>query len=194
MDPSGDGFDGITKGYQLIEEHIRRARAAVAGADKPRKRKQAGFNDDDVRTVVAEIFRSLSELLPMLGDVINRIGAEGITRLLTSASNAAGGAPAIGITPASSRVKIEISSKRPASANLELRTGAEKLKLSVHPLIRKHSGDGALKSLTFSSPKRRIRSLRIDIPVQQAPGTYTGVVVDSQSGEAQGVLTVYVHK
>lgn len=188
----GFGFDGITQGYRLIEEHIRRSRAAAILPENGRRQSKADANED-VQAVVAQIVRSLSELLPIVGDLFNRLGADGIARILTGMARPSRAESTNGIAEAGARVRIELSSSRPATANLELRTGAEKLRLVAHPLVPANPRSGALKTLRFSRAKRGAApSLSIRIPAHQPPGIYTGAVVDERSGAAQGVLTIQI--
>ena len=74
---------------------------------------------------------------------------------------------------------------------LDLRPSSARFVPLVRHLVHKDPGHSLDAKFTRSSDPLRL-VLVIDVPDDQKPGTYTGVVVDSSTNEAGGTISVTV--
>jgi hypothetical protein len=193
-DGAGDrAFDGVRAGYDLIETHIRRARAVAAQYGKERISKRPVQRSEEIKAAVARVFRTLSDLAPVVGGLINMIGAEGFAQALSGANPLTGVSGGANFSPAASRVVIEISSNRRAAVSCDLSAGAERRRLTTRGLEARSGQRLGRKALTFAPASGgKPAALRIRVPDNQPSGIYGGLLLDRMSGEPQGVVTVRV--
>lgn len=190
---SNGAFDGVQAGYDVIEAHIRRARAVAAQYAEKRTRRSSGDSAEDLKATIAQIFRTLSDLAPVVGELVNTIGAEGFAQALSGINPFAPVSNGNGFTPAAARVVMELSSKRPIAASCDLRAGAERLRLMTRGLEARSGQRIAPTALTFAPAQgRKSAALRIRLPDAQSSGIYCGMLFDQQTGEPQGIVTVRV--
>jgi hypothetical protein len=183
--------DGIKLGYEVIEQHIRHA-ATVRQRRRPHKStKPIGHRQSEIQDTIARVFRSLSELMPLMAELVNSPAAAGVAQNLlfnnplVQTSNHASSGDAAG------RVTIELSSPRPATVTIELHAEAEHRGLAITGLHDRRGRKLALDAITFTPAKGRRRAcLRLRLPDGLAPGVYSGVLLDRSTSEPRGVLTV----
>jgi hypothetical protein len=189
-------IDGVKLGYSVIEQHMRRAES-VARQYRSRQLKESPTRGADFQEAVARVFRSVADLVPLLGEIINAAGAVGFNQNLPFGSSAGTGnhAERGGFLEANSRVDIALSSLRHATATLELRPGADRLPLLSTGLYASGIEKPVVKRIEFSSGTDGKKALlRIRVPRGRVGAIYCGLLFDRGSGEAQGVLTVRVVK
>jgi hypothetical protein len=193
-DSAGDGrFDGIQAGYDVIETHIRRARAVAAQSGKERDNQRPVQRSEEIKAVVARVFRTLSDLAPVVGGLINTIGAEGFAQALSGANPLTGVSSGAKFSPAASRLVIELSSNRHAAVSCDLSAGAERRRLMTRGLEARSGQRLGAKALTFAPTSGgKPAALRIRVPDDQPSGIYCGLLLDRMSGEPQGIVTVRV--
>jgi hypothetical protein len=186
-------FDGVQAGYDVIEKHIRRARAVTAQSGKERISKRPVQRNEEIRTAVARVFRTLSDLAPVVGGLINTIGAEGFAQALSGVNPLTGVSSRANFSPAASRLVIELSSKRRAAISCDLSANAERRRLMSRGLEARSGQRLGAKALTFAPASGdKPAALRIRIPDNQPSGIYCGLLLDRMSGEPQGIVTVRV--
>ncbi len=88
---------------------------------------------------------------------------------------------------------IEMASKRRVEVTLDLKPEAGGALLRAHDLRARDPEIPRIRgiSVTASAPDRRVL-LRIDVPDDQPPGTYTGVIVEDASNLPRGTLAVRI--
>jgi len=189
----GDGADGARLGYAVIEKHIRQARTIAAQYGNGRTGKKSVPRNEDVTEMLARIFRSLSDLTPLVGELFNNLGARNFTQLLGAMNPAGATANGNGLVSAGARIVIEVSSKRRATVSCELRATAERQRLMTRGLEGSSGGARVVTAVTFL-PAKGIKParLQIHIPDDQPAGVYSGLLVARVSGEPQGVVSVRV--
>jgi hypothetical protein len=186
-------FDGVQAGYDLIENHIRRARTVAAQYGKERISKRPVDRSEEIKATVASVFRTLADLAPVIGGLINTIGAEGFAQALSGVNPLAVGSNGANFSSASARVIIELSSKRRTAASCDLRSGAERRRLSTSGLATRSGQRIGAEALTFAPAQgSKPAALRIRLPDDQASGIYGGLLFDQISSEPQGVVTIRV--
>jgi hypothetical protein len=181
--------DGVRLGYDVIEEHMRQAAAVSLRARKPKPARTRDHRPEEIQDTIARLFRSMSELIPLIGDLVNSRAAVGLAQsLLTNPLLRTPDGIASEVT---SRVVIEVSSSRPASVNIELHPAAERLALATTGLHDHTDRKPALSGIDFTPAKSRSKArLRICVPDDQPVGIYSGVLYDRSTGEPHGVLSV----
>jgi hypothetical protein len=90
-------------------------------------------------------------------------------------------------------VVIEVVSLRPVQVSAEIRPNSELQSLVALGLSAVDAGKPILKdiSLVPDEVAGRIK-LRLRIPESQPPGTYSGVIVNRDSGETRGTLSIRI--
>jgi hypothetical protein len=90
-------------------------------------------------------------------------------------------------------VSIELNSRQPVHVLVDLRHGSADLHLVCLGLHAVDSTKPPLTDITLiREPSEVPIKLRIAIPNDQPPGTYSGVIVNRNTGEPHGTLTVSI--
>jgi hypothetical protein len=90
-------------------------------------------------------------------------------------------------------VSIEVISLRPVQVSVDLRPNSEALSLVALSLNAVDSRKPALTDIGFVPDEVRGRvKLHIRIPESQPTGTYSGVIVNRESGETRGTLSIRI--
>jgi hypothetical protein len=189
-------IDGVKLGYSVIEEHMRRAES-VERQYRSKRAKEPTGGGPDLQDTVARVFRSVADLVPLVGQIINSASAAGFnqTVALGSPLAAANHPDRRGFLEANSAVEIELSSPQPVKATLDLRPGADRLALVTTGLYAPGIDKPVVKGIEFAkAAKGKKASLRIRVPRMTAGAICSGLLLERESGEPQGVLTVRVAK
>jgi hypothetical protein len=91
----------------------------------------------------------------------------------------------------SAGVRVEVSSSQPNYVALDLKPLRPGVSLAVPPLRALNNKLSELRDIEFDSSNDHY-VFRVRIPDAQPPGLYSGVVVDSRTGEPCGTLAVQV--
>jgi hypothetical protein len=87
------------------------------------------------------------------------------------------------------RVRVELSTRRRAQLALDLKPLPSGCRLTVHAL-RTTAGGPRLDQVSFQAGVADTGTIRLCIPDDHPPGTYSGVVIDEESNRPVGTLTV----
>lgn len=179
--------EGVALGYRVIEEQIRQGQRVAEQIGEASYGPAAITGD--VREASERMVRYSADLVALWLDFVNTtIGNGDILRALSAAWQP-GAAPAPAAEAAA--MPIEICSSRPLRAHLELKPGAAGRPLAVPGLHALEADKPPLTAVTFEpAGSEGGACLRIRVPDGQAAGRYAGVVVDQQSGEPVGTLSV----
>jgi hypothetical protein len=178
------GVDGVKLGYEVIERHMRRAA-------KPRK--MIADTQSEIQNTIAQLFRSLAELMPLMANLVNSPGAAAIAQNLLFNNPLRQPVNNNGSHDTAARVDVELSSPRPATVAIELHAEAERRALTIAGLHDRRGHKLTLAAIAFAPAKgRKGARLRIRIPDGQRPGIYSGVLLDRSTSEPHGILTVRV--
>ena len=181
---NGAGDDVLQKsvsiGYSVIQEQIHRARR-LAQQMTPGLR-EAGEPADDITQIFRRMMRFSTDFGSLLADVTEMM-TRGSSQRAYGGASAGGGSEAS--SAASSRICVEIETRLRSRVTLDLGTRASKDGLLV-PGLYPLDGEGPpLARIAFADG-----ALRIEIPDDQPPGTYTGAVIDPTTREPCGTLSV----
>lgn len=183
--------EGVGLAYRVIEKHIRDG-----------KRNAGQFNSqpyttravtDGFQEILERTLRFQAELLPLWIDAMTsavrldpqqRPYAPGTVR--PQESN--------GAESRNSRaISIEIASVRPVQVSLDLRENSEPLPLVSLGLRAIDENKPPLTGISFAPERsRNAVTLRIPVPDAHPPGIYSGVIVDGNTGETRGTLSVRI--
>jgi hypothetical protein len=211
--------DAVGQGYRVINEYIAQGQryaeamrfpdwsnwlpgASPAGPN-------AAFSNPEMQQLFRRMMQYGMDFAGMWFEVWNRMGSpppSGWAAPPGSAqppwpSSPAGEAPAAAAseraktTPFSdggpSRVLICVSSERRTESMLELRRGSGG-PLLAHALRPEGHDAPAISSVTIEVQADGAVRVSVDVPSNQAPGVYNGMIVDSASNLPRGTLTVRI--
>ncbi len=128
----------------------------------------------------------LGALLFDVTSAITRTGA-GEARRADGAPAAGAGAGAQGV--ANARLSVEIEARGHTKVMLDLAASAIEGHLHVPALYSLDGASAPLTHIVFDG-----LALRVQIPDEQPPGTYSGVVVDQRTNEPRGTLSVLLSR
>jgi hypothetical protein len=183
--------EGVELAYNVIEKYIAEGRQTAEGFSNQPYATRAP--NDNLQVLVERMLRFQAEMLPLW--------IETLATLVKVDPARNGYAPSSDAWPLSNgapktetmAVTIEVVSLRPVQVSVELRSNSEPQSLVALGLSAVDSGKPILKdiSLVPDEVAGRIK-LRLRIPESQPPGTYSGVIVNRDSGEMRGTLSIRI--
>lgn len=184
------GADGIGLAYRVIEKHI---------SDGKRNAGQFNSQPYDVRgltdgfqELLERTVRYQSELIPLWIEAFS--SALKIDPQRTPNPPGSVWRPENNGTASRgpNAISIEMASVRPVQVSLELREHSESRPLLSLGLLARDESKPRLNGVTFTETTGGSIKLRISIPDTQPPGIYSGVIVDRDTSEACGILSVVI--
>ena len=190
--PAGSGplVEGVELAYSVIDKYIAEGRRTAEGLSAgPYTTRIA---DDNLQGLLARLLRFQAEILPLWIDTVATLIT--VQPSQNGHISTQGGRPRSNGTKDSLRpVAIEVSSRRPALVSLDLGPDCETqplVALSVNSIdARKPAITGV--SLVPDDIRGQLK-LVVRIPDDQPSGTYTGVIVDRNSGDTRGSLSIRI--
>jgi hypothetical protein len=202
---------GIETAYRVIDEHLQEGRRAAqaqsgrdggarAGAFATANPSGVGMATDSIQEMVAQGIRFYSSLAPLWGSLVNSIANSAVVRDTAAAASAMSAAPlapaplrrdatAMGLAP----VIIEITSTRMTRVAVDLAAPVGAANLAIGGLHALEAGKPPLKEIALTTEPGSHRAVvRIRVPEIQPAGVYTGVIVDRESGEPRGTITLRI--
>jgi hypothetical protein len=188
-DPAAAREPGVELAYRIIDKHINdgRQRAAMLNAE-PYNIQAA---TDRLQEVIERTIRYSAELLPLWLEALTtavRIEPPQTPAAAPTVSN--GGNQDRG--EGSTAVAIEMISTRPVTVSIDLRENSERMPLAVLGLRALERDKPELSDIHIAPDPAGGLRLRICIPEGHPPGSYYGVILNRESGESRGTLTVRV--
>lgn len=190
---TGPLAEGVELAYKVIDKYIAEGRQTAEGfSSQPYIARAA---NDNLTDILERMLRFQADILPLW--------IEALSTLVKAEPSRNGSPSAPGARPHSNgkhnpeamAVSIEVISIRPVEASVELRPNSEPESLVALALNAVDPRKPPLTAISLEPDKGRGRvKLRIRIPQTQPPGTYAGVIVNRDSGEARGTLSVRVAK
>ena len=203
---------GIETAYRVIDKHLQEGRRAAqarmgrdgrtgpggfaaAAAASP----GAGIAQDSIQELVAQGIRFYSSLAPLWSGVLDSIASSTVARDGARADGraAAPRAPADMLRTAASGaaapVIVEIASTRMTRITVDLAPNPGAGTLAINGLHALEAEKPPLKDIAFTIEAGSNRAVvRLRVPDGQPAGTYCGVIVDKDSGEPRGTITLRV--
>jgi hypothetical protein len=181
--------DGVRIAYKIIEKYLNDGKRAAQAINT--QLYGESFKIAPVQDLIDKLLRFQAEMIPIWLDVLGSFARTDVRRSrLADAVGAVAGANGV---PGSAGVAIEVSSSKPAEVRLNLVDSARRLALVSAGLHSVEAKDYPTIGVRFApeSPKRSAR-LSITVPPGQPSGMYCGVLVDRDSHEVQGSVSVHV--
>jgi hypothetical protein len=95
--------------------------------------------------------------------------------------------------PPKSRISVEVASVRPARVTMDLEPGSAGRRLVVNELRAMTAGTPPLTDVAFDAdPSAEIVGVRVRVPDNLPAGIYSGVVLDRETGEPRGTISVRI--
>lgn len=180
--------DGLELGYAVIQAHMRQAESIARKYSSARKTR-ATAGSADLQNTVARLFQSVTDLAPIVSDLVNSIASSSL--LQPPATERSASQPGAEFVPANSQVAVQMRSPRPVAVDLFLRPDAATRDLVISGLYAPGSKQPTIKNVQFSpASKRKKASLRIRTPLLRIGLTYSGLLIDHQSGKPMGILSI----
>lgn len=183
--------DGVELAYSVIEKYIAEGRRTAEGLSTQAYATRAA--NGNFQDIMERMLRFQAEILPLW--------VETLATLVKVEPPPNGKATPAGTwrhgngKKAAAVVPIEVASIRPVQVSLEFVPNSDAQSLVALALSSVRPGKPALTGVSFVRDKTEGRvKLRVQIPDKQPAGTYAGVVVDRNSGEARGTLSVRLGK
>ncbi len=190
----------VKLGYQIIEDQISQGkRVAEQVSDR-------SYTSNSIGGDVSEFVRRLLQFYTDIGatcfdfiDALTRSTEftdnvrgwvdEGLT-------NSSGKEPDLATEAASyQNVPIEVVSEQPARVSLDLAGIARNCRLGVHGLYALDPSNPPLRDIEFNyGVAEHQPTLRIRIPQGQPADTYTGAIIDADTNQPRGTLSVVIRQ
>jgi hypothetical protein len=190
--PGGEWSDvvsrGVELGYRVLEEQVRQGQRVAEQMATQSYGPSAMARE--TQEIGERLLRSSADALALWFELLTSVFGRGdvFRSLAPDARRAAGttGLPA-------SRVSVEVASVRPARVTVDLQPGAAGRRLVVHGLRAMDAAIPPLTDVAFDAdPSGEIVGVRVRVPDDLPPGVYAGVVLDRETGEPRGTLSVRI--
>jgi hypothetical protein len=183
--------EGVELAYSVIEKYIDEGRRTAEGFSSQPYSTRA--TNDNLQEALERLLRLQTEMLPLWIETLATLVKVDPTRNGHASAPDAWPHPNGGQKAETMVVSIEVVSVRPVQVSVELRPNSEAKSLVSLGLSAVDSSKPALSdiSLVPDEVPGRIK-LRLRIPENQPSGTYSGVIVNRDSGEARGTLSIRI--
>ncbi|HEY1851221.1 MAG TPA: hypothetical protein VGG60_09375 [Candidatus Binataceae bacterium] len=209
---SEDARIAIENAYRVVDEHLQEGRrAAQSRRDDVRVSAPGAFPAasigsagiglaaENIQAMVAESIRFYSTLAPLWTSVVNSIATAATAASppddagLAAAPLARPPMPGSETTMVGEPIIIELASARMTRVTIDLIPQANATKLATSGLHSIVPNCQSIRDLTFIVDSHSNRPVvRIRVPDDQPVGCYNGVIVDIDSGDPRGTITLRV--
>jgi hypothetical protein len=188
---AGPLAEGVELAYSVIDKYIAEGRRTAEGISNQAYPTRAA--NDNLQDILERTLRFQSEMLPLWVETLATLVK--VAPLQNGAATAPEAWPRPSGAPKSETmaVSIEVVSLRPVQVSVELRPSSESQPLVALGLNAVDPKKPVLTdiSLVPDEVPGRVK-LRLRIPENQPPGTYSGVIVNRDNGETQGTLSIRI--
>ena len=187
---------GVHLGYKVIEEHIRKGQRTARELRQSSPQAQDG--SDDFAKFVEQAQRLYQDVGTLCFDALETlVHSPALLRRVARAvqmypDTEPSGAEATDPSGFAGRCAVEIQSRHRTRVDLQLDPGAQFRPLRVHALHAPLPGAPPLTALSFRGEPSGVPLLAVSIPDHQPAGLYSGLVVDAETNEPAGTLTVHI--
>ena len=196
--PGGDAVSrAVELGYRVIDEYIRQGQRAAQRLNDRSLGPETIARD--VQDLTARMSQYASDFLGVWFEVLELATAGRLARPGTQDGQTVPTPPPAPTPPRAerppagerTRVRVDVSSARPAEVSLDLVPDAARRSLVVHALRavdpdKPRLTDVALEPGAHGEPL----TLRIRVPADQPPGVYSGLLIDEQTNRPAGTISV----
>jgi hypothetical protein len=181
---SGVVAQGVDLGYRVIEEQIAQGRRVA---------EQLGSRSYDA-SAMGDDFRQINERMWRYYADLGALWMEYAGSLLGGLAPWRMEPPRSTPTNARTALAIDVTCSRPTRVALDLPAGRAQSALRCHPLRALDEGTPPLSDVVIERDAAERLALRVRVPEPQPPGVYVGAIVDRETGEPRGTLSVRVER
>jgi hypothetical protein len=182
------GEQGVGLAYRVIEQHINDGRRTAAMFNGHAYNTRSAT--DLLQEAIERTIRCSSELLPLWLEALT--SALRIEPPMSSPSPGAASAEDLDRREHPIAVELEMISTKPATVSIDLREDSQRMSLAVLGLRAIDGTKPELSDIELEADPAGSLKLRICIPQSCPPDTFAGVIVNRETGESRGTLTVRV--
>ena len=179
---------GIDLAYQVIDKHINDGRRTAAMLNGQPYNTRAAT--DRLQEAIERTIRYSSELLPLWLEALTTAVRIEPSRMPPVPSPNASMDESQPRNEHSVAVAVEIQATRPVSVSVDMRENSERMPLVALGLRAIDRSKPELSAISIAPDPAGGIKLKICIPDESPSGTYSGVIVNSDTGESRGTLTV----
>jgi hypothetical protein len=205
-DENGGGADrpddivarAVEMGYEVIEEHIRQGKRVAEGLTTGRSEQPRGAQGDRKELIerLLHFYTDLGSLcFELMESIIRNPGVGDLLRPQPNGSEPQpfSARPNNGSAAHAAAIPTEVTSVLPVRVTLSLdeRSPAQ-CSLGVYELRALDPSKPPLKGISFERGADGGQTLHVRVPDDQPPGMYSGAVIDANSNEPRGTLSVLV--
>ena len=186
---------GVKLGYKVIEQYITQGQRVAEQISRPFQKGVPEAGTADVVQGMVRVYKYMADVWGNALDLMVRNPA--FWSWVGSFSQNSGMHPQDGgpgtLNGTGAAFSVEIASARPTEVMLNVEPSPQPYTPFVHALHAPDRKVAPLTSIAFQkSPKSNMPVLLLKIPPKQPSGLYTGVVVDRETNQPRGTLTVRV--
>ncbi len=183
--------EGVELAYSVIEKYIAEGRRTAEELNSQPYNTRA--TNDNLQELLERVLRFQAEALPLWIETLATLTKVNPSRNGYTASPDVWPRPGSTPNPEATPVSIEVLSMRPVQVSIELRPNSDAQSLVALGLNSVDSKKPSVTDISFVPDNVRGRvKLRIRIPDNQPPGTYNGVIVNRDSSEPRGTLSIRI--
>jgi hypothetical protein len=188
---AGPLAEGVKLAYSVIDKYIAEGRRTAEGIGSQPYPTRAP--NDNLQDILERILRFQSEMLPLWIETLATLVKVAPSRNGSGAGPKPEPRPGAGPKSDTMAVSIEVVSLRPVQVSVEIPPNCEAQSLVALGLSAVDPRKPVLTdiSLVPDEVMGRIK-LRLRIPENQPSGTYSGVIVNRDSGETRGTLSIRI--
>jgi hypothetical protein len=186
---------GVKLGYKVIEQYITQGQRVAEEISRPF---QKGVPEAGTADVVQGMVRLYKDMADVCGNALDLMVRNPVFWSWLGSFTQNGGLHTQNGDPGTlngtgAAFSVEIASTRPTEVLLNVEPSPQPYTPFVHALHAPERNVPPLTSIAFQkSPKSNMPVLLLKIPLNQPSGLYTGVVVDRETNQPRGTLTVRV--
>jgi len=179
---SGVVAQGVDLGYRVIEEQIAQGRRVAEQLGS--RSYDASAMGDDFREINERMWRYYADLGALWMEYVGSL-MWGFAPWRPEPSRS---------TPPNARapLAIDVACSRPTQVTLDLPAGSAHSALRCHPLRALEEGTPPLSDVVLERDAAERLTLRVRVPDTHPAGVYVGAIVDRETGEPRGTLSVRV--
>lgn len=197
---------GVETGYRVIDEYLRQGQNVARGMSTP---PASGGTppDDGFQSRMGAMLRTFADFTSLWLDLMGRATSGGTAAREpgvtpaggTAGPFSAGGAPGVAAASPEAQVgaspwlTLDIESTRRTEVTVDLRPRSSDGALRVQDLRASEPGLPHIQGVVIEAvPGEDRMVIRIRVPDEQPPGTYSGIILDEQAGLPRGTISVRV--
>lgn len=182
---------GVKLGYSVIEDQILKGQRVAQQLNERLYGREPGSTD--VADIYQRLLRFSSDLGSLYLELLDTVArSANVDQLFRSRAAPDGTGPAAESPVAASGIGIAVEALRPVEVTFNAWSTQCEGELLPQPLRALDPSLEPLTDVRFEYADGKPIRLRVVVSSGQSPGTYTGLIVDSETNDAKGSLSVHI--